>query len=320
MIVTAIVDPGIFDNNIETEIILKNIEQFLYRVINGNIILLVDDQNQIITEYINFLKKANSRMSQIRILLEEILKIKHRKIVCVKNIADTKYFITFDKITCTQEPDAVVITSNLKNKLKTKCRKYSHLSLDLNNYEISSFEKLSKYYYDIPPLSNIPKDKVDDVFTRALKYSQQIKFYDKQIAKTLQNKCSVKKYISGISYFLGLALKKSFYLTEIEIYTCLANKLHGDMEKDFIKDINIEIIDKIKSKCNITPRIYVKHDKNEDFHARYLLSQHCSILIDRSFDFIKSNGDFKKTIIQCQQECAQIYTDEFANCTNLYEL
>jgi hypothetical protein len=155
------------------------------------------------------------------------------------------------------------------------------------------------------PLDKIPKQKVEELLIRCLRYTKWIRIYDKQIGKG----DGVRRFREGIMYLLELwkahchfPIRSDFF---VEIITAECRTLDAGDALAFIaekkadnergwKVIQAELIPAIKAAGPWTVKCSLKADPDGIMHARYLQTQSAIILVERGFDLFDQGGTLRR--------------------------
>ena len=311
MIVTAILDPSALDQKyLNDKAYLIQARQFLSEIwTNG--LLISDRENVLVCEMI---RKVISKSSDtdLRILIEEIVKNKRQRIVLYKALTSSQ---DVQKICCELEhhrpPDVVVAGPDHVRDLQNCCSESKVITF--SEYSGSEFEReIKKYQNWLPPIHELSYTEREDLFVRVVRFAKYIRIYDKQIGKG----GNMKGFLKGLGFILALWEEHGYFQSErkVEIYTCAkkhAHQYNARENKEAMAKVQAELVDKLKARFELCIKLHVKDDRENEFHARYLQTQSTILLMERGFDIMKAgDGNVKKTEVRLSPNAAK-HLDEF---------
>ncbi len=267
--------------------------------ITENGLLIADEDELLIREMHERIKALPTQSGELlQKLFEEIRKAEDRRIVAYRARIGSR---VPQEVCCELErhlrPDAVVASEANVAQFNTLCRE-SEVIL-LSNYSYSNCEERRRKYNCLPPLHKLEFRKCEDLFIRVLRFAKYVRIYDKQIGKG----GNMDGFLRGISFILRLWRDYGYFASRedchVQIYTCEKEKVNpnfvdpGTMRenKDAVAKINAKLVSKLKRSFNWPIRLVVKHDPDQDFHARYLQTQSAILWMDRGFDFLNWDGE-----------------------------
>ena len=166
----------------------------------------------------------------------------------------------------------------------------------LDMYDDSPFEAKRRY------------EAIEEIFIRAIRFAKHLRIYDKQIGKGT----SLNHLYHGIDYILSLWSQHGIFLSagvgQVEIYTCEKETVYPDNGKVQSAQVKVnegirlkieqEVVNRLRRKYPWPISLHIKHDVDNDFHARHLEAQTVILLLERGFGFLKSDGSPKRTVIK----------------------
>ncbi len=314
MLVSAVPDPSAFDVSYFDAVYRIQAEDFL-RGIERNGLLIVDSgrriQNAIIDRIMSLPIKYRQ---QLQIRLEEILlKKKTRRTIAIAslpnnasppNLLDLAFHLKMNTQT-----DALIVGDDSLQTLKS-AQKVDTRIIPLSDYRDSDFEKTRQRYENrIGPIDTLPKTEVDDLIICTVRFTKWLRFYDPQIGKGN----NTSRFRKGIEYILSLWKDHGFFASQqgfgdVKIYTCSAAWIRDDetehakesklkQNQESYQEIVQSLINPLKEKFPWPIELIVKSDPENDFHARFLETQHAIIGVERGFDLFKQKGGFKRNFL-----------------------
>ena len=291
MIVTAIVDPTALDRKYwkGNKLYQDQIELFLRDIfING--LLISDGKGKLLRELAEKIKPIPRHRAIT--LFEEIKK--------TKRVVEYKYPIQYHetwKICCELEreleklhhpPDVIITGEDHRRDINTSATQV----ITFTDYINSDFKKKRDDYLIEKPLHKLNLGERKDLFTRVIRFARKIRIYDKQIGKAT----SLSGFKRGISFILRLFKESDFHgnkTVEVEIYTFphdhgyTTNPLDQETANNRIR----EFIGELREEFDLSLKLFVMNDNEEQHHARYLQTESAILLMERGFDFVDSKND-----------------------------
>ena len=310
MLVCAVPDPSAFDVRYFDNYYMVNAEDFL-KGIKTNGLLIVDKSEKRLQDAL--IKKINDIPDkygkQLRILLEELLKNRKKRIVELnltqkssssRDLLNLAYQLKIEAC-----PDALIVGDDSLKTLKSE-QKYGADIVPLSEYRDSVFEaERQRNENKIGPIDTLPKTDIDNLIIRSVRFAKWLRFYDPYIGKG-NNTVHFRK---GIEYILSLWRDNGFFASQqgigdVRIYTCSVEQIRDDETLDAKKskfernqegyrETNMKLIDPLNDQFPWPIQLYVKRDPDDIFHARFLETQHAIIGIERGFDLFKRNSRIK---------------------------
>lgn len=314
MLVSAVVDPSAFDVAYFDELYTFQTVGFL-KGIQRNGLLIVDSENRLrdaLVEKVRILPiKPQQRLGSL--IQDLLLKKKSKRVIaCFVSLNNTSSVSHLDLAYHLRDDtgaDALVVGKESIETLKSDSR-FKDGIVSLSEYQDSDFEKdRQRYENQVGPIDKLSKLEIDDIIIRSIRFTKWLRFYDAYIGSGE----NTSRFRRGIEYILSLWEDHGFFASQqgfgdIKIYTCSAEQIRED-ETDRAKESKLErnqenyqkivreLIEPLQNRFPWPIELIVKSDPENDFHARFLETQHAIIGIERGFDLFKQKGGFKRNFL-----------------------
>lgn len=314
MIVTALVEPEAlatahFDNHPS----YRQGAQLFFRGIMSNGLLMVDGAGTL-EERLKTVVRAlpTQHGQQLQILLADLLKNKRRRIVRLDTISvrGTASIEAEDmeRLVSTGLPDGVVVPPGgaaAFARLETAAE-----ALVLDDYGDSEFEQKRRWMFeDVPPIDQLPPGDVDRLLIRTIRFAEWLRFYDKQIGSGR----NLSNFRRGLEHILVLWSKHGYFASRgrgtVEIVTVESEPVRDDeseriqekarkLNEDTVRSLESKLAEPLRKRFPWDIRLRVKKDADGIFHARHIQAQCAVLLVERGFDFLASEGHFRRVIVK----------------------
>ena len=312
MLVSAVLDPSVFEVEDFDELYMIQAEDFLQGIWRNGV-LIVDSGRKLQED---LFEKAESlpgtgKGERLRILLTDLLKEKSKRVAVRLVSLSNASPLNLLELTCDLKKDTeadVLILGDENFETLRFNPKYNDGIVKLSTYRDSDFEKERQGYCDgLGPIDMLSRSEVDEIVIRSIRFSKRLRFYDKYIAIA----DNTSDFLNGIKYILSLWRDHGFFASqqgigELEIFT--GTEHIREDEESHAKERKLarrqENYQKVKRELmgwlkRETPqwwqvKLVVKDDPDGIFHARYLETQHTIIRIDRGFDLFNQENRFQR--------------------------
>jgi hypothetical protein len=311
MLMTVVIDPDVFEAAEFAQPLYRGQAELLFRGLQTNGLVLVDPTGRLWEEVLERLEKLPSKLGQqLVIRAQELAKNKRSKIIKVDpQVCQVEpsfdLFTSVRKIAEACKADTMIVTSQGKADLQRDGQGVGAITV-MSTYLESAWESERHNFLELQePIDRLPKDRMDDLLIRCLRFTKWIRIYDKQIGKGYR----AGHFLRGIEYILNLwrnhchwQVKNDFF---VEIITCPRHKIFGDEGAIKIEEKTEEnrrawklvldgVIEPLKAYNLWGVKWSVKDDCDGIMHARYLQTQSAVVLFDRGFDLFDMNGSVKR--------------------------
>jgi hypothetical protein len=294
MLMTAVIHPEAFDQAHFATPGYRDQAEMLLRGLESNGLLLIDPDSRLLKELNTRVEGLNAKQGQqLQIRLAELQK-KHRKRVIVPERSKCNCpsgMALLDAATTVQQScrcDTLIVGSSSHSQLQSGgCP--AGLLTPLGSYISSPFESRRHYCLDqVPPIDKMPPGEFDDHMIRCTRFSQRLRFYDKQIG----HGSSLGGFRLGIGKIMGLWVANAHFpraSLSVEIYTCV-QKTHKATDA-----VHYTILDSLVRKLaidqGVTVTLFFKEDSSPPLsHDRYLQTGFVAVYFSKGFDYAEQDG------------------------------
>lgn len=311
MLMSVVIDPAVFEEAEFAHPLYRGQAELLFRGLQCNGLLLVDPGGMLWEEILDRLEKLPDKLGQqLRIRAQELGKNKRSKVIRVNPQVcqlppNTERAKAVRRIAEACKADSLIVTSQGKADLLKDGLAAGAMTL-MSSYLESAWESDRHNFLELQePIDRIPKDRMDELLIRCLRFTKWIRIYDKQIGKGNRT----GNFLRGIEYILQLWLSHCHWQVKsdlfVEITTCPRHRIFGDEGATKIKEKKDEnsrawkkvvddIIEPLKARFPFGVKAFAKDDCDGIMHARYLQTQSAIVLFERGFDLFGPNGAVKR--------------------------
>lgn len=289
MLMSSVLAPSAFNAEYFTKEYRDNIVVLL-RGVDLNGVLLAPSRKKLVVSLLEKVKKLPTQYQvHTRIALEELLKNRRQKIInCPVGDSYANEIETGLSVCTKALADAFFVSER-----ETGCSKIDDRIVSIENYTTSDFEtKRHELLKREATLDMLPKNEVDEIFTRVSKHSRILRFYDRCLTEG-DNKAHFQRFHRGVEYILDLWANNGVFTSEpgcrVEIVTLQVRHSRDTsfalLKTHFLRPIR----DKFR-KWDVEILVKNPGDDNESrrkFHDRYLESDTAAVQIGLGFDFVK---------------------------------
>jgi hypothetical protein len=314
MMMSSVVDPSAFDPSCFKTTEDRTQAELFFRGIGDNGILVVDGESYLRDQLVEKLRSLPQKIGQqLEIRLEELLKEGKRKVVRLDDLRLPRRPLTelVYNMKTRGRADMLLISRRNLARLREKGVRDADL-ITVPEYFDSRFEKQRHRYMDqMPTIDQIPKEEVERMIGRAIKYSRWLRFFDKLIGKGSNQ----PGFLRGISFVLNLWKKDGYFASRgevdfVEIITC------SPKDEDAVARVRCKLINPLRKEFGWDIRLRLKSRNGfphpRYLHPRYLQAQQGVFLFEGGFDFVKSGGGFKTCEVRVSNEKLGLLQDVLA--------
>jgi hypothetical protein len=255
---------------------------------------LIDPDARLLTELNTRVEGLSTKHGQqLRIRLAELQK-KHRRRVVVADHNKCKCKAGANLLDAARAVlqacrcDTLIVDDSSNSKLRLGGCPASSLTL-LASYISSKYENRRHYCLDqVPPIDKMPIGEFDDHMIRCTRFSQLIRFYDKQIG----HGSSPERFRRGIGKIMGLWIKNAHFplsSLSVEIYTCFQKTNKATDVVHFI--ILDSLVRKLAADHRVRVTLFFKEDSCPPLaHDRYLQTNSVAVSFSKGFDYVERDG------------------------------
>ena len=298
MLVSAVLDPSAFNAEYFDALYTIQTVDFL-KGIQRNGLLIVDSENRLRDALVKQVEALPIKPQQrLRFLIQELLlkKKSKRVIACFVSLSDTSSTSLLDlayHLKTDTETDVLIVSDKSLETLKLQ-RRYDKDIVPLSEYRDSDFEEYRQEYDNqVGPIDTLPKEKIEEIIIRSVRFTKWLRFYDPHIGRGN----NTGDFREGIEHILSLWYEHGFFSSQqgiggVEIFTCKDRDVRNQYRK-----IIEELITPLEGQFPWPIRFMIKVDRNgvdRIFHARYLETQHAVIRVDHGFDLFRQKGEFRR--------------------------
>ncbi len=337
MLVSAVLEPSVFDVKFFDELYTIHAVDFL-RGIERNGLLIVDEDGALQNDFLKRFDEEENEYEPIPIkyrlriqkpVEELLLKNKSKRLISFpvsSKISSSEDLFELASALKKDTKADTLIVGNDNFKMNRFNPKHKDGIVSLPKYRDTDVEKnRQRYCVGLAPIDTLPRCEVEDIIVRSIRYSKWLRFYDRYIGTG----DSTSDFRNGIRYILTLWYKHGYFsskqgIGEVQIYTCYAEHIPKDEIPHVNRKVNMELRNRL---MNGFPnwwqfQLFVKKDPKRIFHARYLETQQAIIRIDRGFDLFEQNGGFKRNFFTLNmaesshlKECRELPNANVGNLT-----
>lgn len=305
MFISMVVDPESFRKDLfDSDLYYAEARALFDGVFQNGIIILDPDKKLGEMLESKILALHTRHQQRLIILLAELRKPGKERIVCCGYDAPSERSSQSSNLaleTCKlSKPDGFV---SIDDKWPDECDYGCTIPVALSKYSASSLEKDRRWFHEeVPPLNEMSRRKVDDLFAGVIRYSKCLRLYDYIIGKT----SDLAPFLKGIEYILKLWQRRGYFPLhdcKVEIYTIFHRTAPDAAGPTGIKR---DLLEQLSKRFPCRFEAYVKVDDRREFdaHARYLQTQVGIVGIERGFDFLYANGRFKPCDVALKDGCS----------------
>jgi hypothetical protein len=302
MLMTAVIHPEAFDHAHFATPGYRDQAEMLLRGLESNGLLLIDPDSRLLKELNTRVEGLGTkRGQQLQIRLAELQK-KGRKRVVVPDPSRCNCptgLPLLDAAQVVQQScccDTLIVDSPSHTQLQAKgC--ISTLLTPLGSYFSSQFESRRHYCLDqVPAIDKMPAGEFEDHMVRCTRFSQRLRFYDKQIG----HGSSLGGFALGIGKIIGLWIANAHFRRaslSVEIYTCV-QRTHKPTD-DVHQIILSALIRKLFTDHGVPVTLYFKQDASPALaHDRYLQTSSVAVYFSKGFDYVEPNGTLHRCTVK----------------------
>lgn len=302
MLMTAVIQPDVFDQSHFTTPGYRDQAETLLRGLISNALILSDPNCRLLRELIDRAQLLRPKEGQqIRIRLEELQKNRRSRVVIAERTRCSCPTSLSTLETCCSvhsclEADTLILDAASRTKLLATGAEPNRLTL-LSEYISSNFEQQRRdCLEEMPPIDQMAPGEFEQHLIRLVRFSRRLRLFDKQIGKG-----SVGGFRTGIGRILALWVKHSHYpRSELnaEIYTCV-RKTHEPPEVIHNRILD-NLIQRLVAESQIPISLYFKEDDESLTHDRFLQTDFMPVSFSKGFDFLKENGSLDRCSIRIE--------------------
>jgi hypothetical protein len=299
MIVSAILDPAIFEVPSLTDDSAPAVLAFLKGIRENGVILCGPDRQifKAISKSLEDLQPEGAiggtkRIMKIKSEMETILVESKKHLVHCEEEHWESGNSTFDAgkiaLLCWRlKADVVITTADKKEEITNAIRSEDRIEhevevIEPNEIDVSKYEDLRlSIRQPEDTLDKLTDEKLENMFGRALRYATVLRLHDMHMVKGRVN----EKYKAGLIFVVRCWLKwccRAYSSRAVEIYTRAGNQIDRPYEIPRMTKLGREISEEL----GVTVSGYLKNDPDNIFHVRGFEAMEWAYRLDRGFNFL----------------------------------
>jgi hypothetical protein len=302
MMMTAVIHPEAFDQVHFASPGYRDQAEMLLRGVESNGVLLVDPDSRLLKELTTRIQGLNTKQGQqLQIRLAELQK-NHRKRVVIldrskcKCKPGMKLRVASRTVLEACSCDTLIVDDASHSQLKLDGVPVASLTL-LAAYISSQFENRRHYCLDqVPPIDKMPSGEFADHMIRCTRFSQRLRFYDKQIG----HGSSLGGFRLGIGTIMGLWVANAHFPRanlSVEIYTCV-QKTHKETNAVHFTILD-SLVRRLAKDHGVRVTLFFKEDSTTPLtHDRYLETGSVAIYFSKGFDYVERDGTLHRCTVK----------------------
>jgi hypothetical protein len=314
MILCGVIEPESLEKKyFDSDLYGEGVKYFLHDIITKGI-LIVDNEKVLNKRLLGSISKVPIKYQKhIAVLLEEIVKVKNKTVVCKKTEWKNSSLHTIGNITKFNRVDGVFCRPNQVDRLRNEYSSARDCTHAFNDYFSSPYvSKIRNLESRNKSIKNLSENELEELLRPVLQHTSTLRLFDIHIGKG----SSLANFERGISFILR-AWSRSVNIPavdrKVEIYTLspewinmslpeAQRKGQQDNVMAAIENVEDKLIDPLLVKHKVPIEFIVKQTESaedrRDAHARYLETDHFVIHFERGFDIMKSDGSFCDTPVR----------------------
>lgn len=301
MLMTAVIQPEVFDRVHFTTPGYRDQAEMLLRGLESNGLLLLDPNCRLLREIsarVDLLSTKDGQQLQIR--LAELQKNERRRVLTVERCkcpcpTTLSLLETAKTVHAATSTDTLILDAGSYSQFQSVGNSSTKVTA-LGSYISSDFERRRHYCLDqIPPIDKMKPGEFDDHMIRVTRFAKRLRFYDKQIGKG----SSLGGFRTGIGKILSLWVSNAHFSRDTlsaEIYTC-AQRTNEATDGVYARILN-SLVRRLASETRIRITFFFKEDSPALTHDRFLQTDSVPVYFSKGFDFLEEDGKLHRCAVK----------------------